>query len=226
LRLTAELHDLNHAQADTWRAAVTPVAELLAARTADYLRRLTVPIRSGTHSSTAFAMAHMLDYARVAGDRAFAAKLEKRARDFFLDDTDCPTAYEPSGEDFISPCLAEADLMRRVLPADGFRAWLTRFLPSLAAQQFASLRAPVEVRDLKDPRIGHLIGLAFQRAWCFDGIARTLPDTDLRRAVFIRLSHIHQHEAIAQMLDSGYGGEHWLASFALFSLSEPRPLGK
>ncbi len=218
-RLAAELHMLGVDQAVDWRFALGPLVDHLKGATLNYLNLLTVPVREGTHANTAFAMAHMADYASIVGDQAFKANLEKRGRELFLNDRHCPTAYEPSGEDFISPCLAEADLMRRFLTQAEFRIWLDNFLPAFESADFAPLLHPVEVRDLKDPRIGHLIGLSFHRAWCFLGIAKALPADDPRIPILTRLAHLHQQRGVTQMFDSGYGGEHWLASFAIMALT-------
>ncbi len=219
LRLYGELLALDDPDARAWAAAARPLAELLSERTRDYLEKLTVPIRAGTHANTAFALVHMLDAARVAVDRPLEEAITRRARDFYLGDRRCPTAYEPSGEDFISPCLAEADLMRRVLPAGELVPWLAGFLPALTSDDFAPLRRPVAVRDREDPRIGHLIGLAFHRAWCLSGVAAALPPADPRRPVLERLARVHRQAGLDEMFDSGYGGAHWLASFAIYLLT-------
>ena len=219
LRLHGELAGSEDPDAKRWEAAVRPLAKLLSDRTRDYLTRLTVPIRAGTHSNTAFALVHMLDAARATGDEALQAAIVEHARRFYLADRHCPTAWEPSGEDFISPCLAEADLMRRVLPAAELAPWLDAFLPPLTSPEFEPLLRPVEVRDREDPRIGHLIGLAFHRAWCYAGLASSLPEGDPRRPVFDRLAGIHRQAGLADMFASGYGGEHWLASFAIYLLT-------
>jgi DUF2891 family protein len=219
LRLAGELHTFDDADAKLWSTATKPLADFLAQRTIDYLDKLSVPVREGTHSNTAFALVHALDYARAVGDNKLSRAIERRAMDFFSQDKACPTAYEPSGEDFISPCLAEADLMRRVFAQAEFIKWLDAFLPALDSDQFAPLRRAVEVKDIKDPKIGHLIGLALQRAWCFKGIAAALPQTDMRRAIFAKLARLHRHEALRQMFESGYGGEHWLASFAIYLMT-------
>lgn len=217
LRLAAELHGWDDPDARRWGAALAPLADHLAARTIDYLDRLSVPCREGTHQNTAFALAHVLDHARAVGDADRVARIQARARDFYLGDRNCPIAYEPSGEDFVSPCLAEADLMRRVLAPDAFVRWLDAFLPRPEDDDFAPLRRPAEVRDAHDPRIGHLIGLSFHRAWTLVGVAGALPATDTRRAGFRELAVLHLAAGLQQMGDSGYGGEHWLASFALFA---------
>ncbi len=219
LRLRAELEMLSHPRAADWRRALDPLARAISRRLADYLKRLSVPVRDGTHQNTAFSLIHALDYACACNDPALADVVRRRARDFFLQDRACPTAFEPSGEDFISPCLAEADLMRRILTAKEYPSWLEAFLPPPQDERFRPLGAPVEVRDPQDPRIGHLIGLSFQRAASFDGIATALPPEHPWRAAYTTLAARHRAEALTQMFDAGYGGEHWLASFALLTLS-------
>ncbi len=218
-RLYAEAATFEDPDAKRWASALKPLADHLSRATKTYLDKLSVPIRAGTHPNTAFALAHMLDAARATGDTDLEAAIVAKAQQFYGHDTNCPTAYEPSGEDFISPCLAEADLMRRVLPAKAFALWLRDFLPGVGSNDFAPLRTPIEVRDRKDPKIGHLIGLAFQRAWCFEGIAQALPEKDPRRVRYLLLAAAHRDAGLAQMFDSGYGGSHWLASFAIYLLT-------
>ena len=149
-------------------------------------------------------------------DAGIAGLVKQQPEDFEVEEI---PAYEPSGEDFVSPCLAEADLMRRVLPGPEFRGWLARFLPHPGDRRFVSLRRPPEVRDPKDPKIGHLIGLSLQRAWSYRGIATALP-TGTHRQVFERLAGTHREHAFSLLFDSGYGGAHWLASFATYLLSD------
>jgi hypothetical protein len=220
LRLATELHSWDDADGRAASAALAPLERVVAKRLADYLPRLTVPVRDGTHQNTAFAMAHFLDWARATGATDAAALIERRGRDFFGSDRDCPTAYEPSGEDFVSPCLAEADLMRRVLAPAEFASWLAGFLPPPGSPRFAPLLTPVEVRDRHDPRIGHLIGLAFHRAWTMRGVARALPDGNELRPLLLRLADLHLAEGLRQMFDAGYGGEHWLASFVIYAMTD------
>jgi hypothetical protein len=223
LRLAAELRTWDDPDAKKWAAAIEPLERHIAQALSAYLDTLSVPVRAGTHDSTAFAMAHAHDYAAAVGDAALLAAVEKRARDFYLGDSACPTGYEPSGEDFISPCLAEADLMRRVLEPAEIAPWLDRFFAELDAPAFAPLRSPAIVKDLEDPRIGHLIGLSLQRAATYRGIAAALPEADPRRAVLERLAAIHRDDGLEKMTASGYGGEHWLASFAIFLLTDAGP---
>jgi hypothetical protein len=219
LRLSAELRGLPGEDAQAWVKLLGPLEQLLAKRTRHYLKRLSVPVRAGTHNSTAFALAHILDYARAANNQELADDLEAAARRFYLQDRACPSAYEPSGEDFISPCLAEADLMRRVLQPAQLRAWLDKFLPGLNLAS-SPLFTPPRVLDPKDPKLGHLIGLDFHRAWCLRGLALALGDKDDRSAVLQTAARAHTDHGLKLMTDSGYGGAHWLASFAIYLLTD------
>ena len=221
LRLTAELHSYAELDPSTrrWEDSVAPLAQLLGERFSTYLSRLSVPVRAGTHDNTAYAMIHAIDYASVVKNESFRMLLIQRAKDFYLADRACPVPYEPSGEDFISPCLVEADLMRRVLSPSEFAHWLGAFLPRSDTPEFARLRTPIAVRDRHDPRIGHLIGLSFQRAAALRGIARSLPKGHPEVESLERIAAVHAKDGLTQMTDSGYGGEHWLASFALYLLT-------
>ncbi len=214
LRLAAELETWDDPDAVKWREALRPLARHIAQKTRDYLPRLSFPVRTGVHGNLAFSLVHMLDYARTVKDSELERIIVSRSLDFYLHDTDCPVAYEPSGVDFISPCLAEADLMRRVLPQKEFSAWLTAFLPDPHAPAFKNLTEPPVVLDKKDYAIGHLIGLMFHRAWSFTGIARALPPRDPRITAYRRFAAHHCTQGFANMNESGYGGEHWLATFA------------
>jgi Protein of unknown function (DUF2891) len=142
--------------------------------------------------------------------------VRERARDWFTDDADCQ-AWEPSGEDFLSPALMEAECMRRVLPPGVFPIWLNRFLPRLARGEPATLFRPATVSDRGDGRIAHLDGLNFSRAWCFRLIARALPNDDARRTPLLDAANRHLDASLAHLADD-YMGEHWLATFALLAL--------
>jgi len=214
LRLAAELEGWDDPDALKWRETLRPLAAHIAQKTRDYLPRLSFPVRTGVHPNLAFSLVHMLDYARAAKDEEIEKLIVSRARDFYLADTDCPVAYEPSGVDFISPCLAEADLMRRILPQKEFVAWLNDFLPPPRDARFKNLAEPPVVLDKKDYAIGHLIGLMFHRAWTFKGIAQAIPEGGPRRAAYERLAGAHCAKGFAEMGQSGYGGEHWLGTFA------------
>jgi hypothetical protein len=223
LRLSAELATWDDPDAERWASTLAPLTQELGERMSEYIERLPVPVRAGTHHSTAYALCHAHDHALAVDDEQLRQAVEKASRRFYLADARCPTRFEPSGEDFISPCLVEADLMRRVLDQGTFATWLDGFLPEATSPDFGPLLAPPRVSDPADPRIGHLIGLSFQRASSFEGIASALPADDRRRPVYVRLAAIHGQAALATMKDSGYGGEHWLASFAIYHLTGSGP---
>jgi hypothetical protein len=221
LRLALELDraasraGADHPALTEWRDAIRPLEAAVAARFADFLPKLTTPIRTGVHPNTAFALGEALDWARAggAGRADFERLVVARSRDFYGRDRACPFAYEPSGEDFFSPCLEEADLMRRVLPAKEFSAWLDRFWPGLATSGVAL--APAVVSDPTDPKLVHLDGLNLTRAWTLAGIARALPASDPRRERLLRASREHARAGLARVSSGNYEGEHWLASFAI-----------
>ncbi len=215
LRLAAELRAWDDPDATRWAANFVPLETKLVALTKDYLPRLTYPIRTGVHPDTAFALGQIHDYAKAVKDIELASLVEQRARDYFLKDRAYPAAYEPSGEDFFSPGLNEADLMRRVLPAAEFSKWLTDFMPALPA----AWTTPAEVSDLSDPRIVHLVGLNLSRAWTLQGIAAALPADDARRAAIDAAMKAHAEAGLRYVFSGHYEGEHWLATFAVYHLS-------
>ena len=180
LQLGAELREWGSPEARAWAAALEPLERAAVARLAEWLPKLTQPIRIGEHSQTAFALGLALDWARAAGDDEARRLVEARSRDFYGRDRDCPLAYEPSGEDFLSPCLGEADLMRRVLPPAEYARWLAAFLPSLPRDGRGDWLAPGVVTDPTDPKLAHLDGLNLSRAWMLEGMAAGLPKGDAR----------------------------------------------
>jgi hypothetical protein len=163
------------------------------------------PVRSGEHSQSAFALGLILDSAEGELRQVAAA----RARQFYSEDRSCPLAYEPSGEDFLSPCLAEADVMRRVLAQDEFARWLKRFLPDLRLQ-------PAVVTDPSDPKLAHLDGLNLSRAWMLDGIISGLPNGDRRIPTLTKMAGAHRAAGLAAVTGEHYEGGHWLGSFAVY----------
>jgi len=226
LRLAAELHGMELSQAAAWRVNLRLLADHFSGAFQSYLARLSRPVREGTHANTAFSMVHALDYARTVGDEALEKAIVEAALRFYRSDVDCPVAYEPSGEDFISPCLAEADLMRRVLPPDELMPWLAVFLPGLSTGKLGPVGIPPEIRDVKDPKLGHLVGLSFQRAWALRGLADVWPADSAEHSVIAGLSAAMCGHGSSLVFDSGYGGEHWLASFAIYLLTgcgDPAP---
>jgi len=157
-------------------------------------------------------MGLMLDYARIAGDAEFGKLVEARARVYYLSDRNCPLAYEPSGEDFLSPCLAEADAMRRILPPAEFARWLTAFLPHIEMQ-------PTRVIDVTDAKLYHLAGLNLSRAWMLEGIVSNLPARDRRRVAFPALAARLKQAGLDSIKSEHYEGGHWLGSFAVYLVS-------
>ncbi|HMQ31991.1 MAG TPA: DUF2891 domain-containing protein [Chloroflexaceae bacterium] len=218
LKLAEELLGWDDPDARRWSAAVAPLARLVAELYLEFLPRLTYPVRSGVHSSTAFGLAFALDYARAAGHAPLRELVVARSLDYFGADRDGPAAWEPGGSDFLSPCLAEADLMRRVLPAEQFAGWLGAFLPGLAAGGPPQLLTPAHVSDRSDGQIVHLDGLNLSRAWCMWGVAGALPPADPRRPVLLAAAGRHAEAGLAGVGGGDYMGDHWLGSFALYML--------
>lgn len=221
LKLAEELRGWNDPDAGTWSSNLRPLADALVQRYKKFLPKQTYPIRAGVHPNTAFGLAFALDYARAAGDLELEALIVERSKTYFLADTAYPIAWEPGGEDFLSPGLMEADLMLRVLKPLEFQRWFHRFLPGLATRQPQSLLAPATVADRSDPKIVHLDGLNLSRAWCMRHIASALPSGDAARGVLGRAAMAHARDALGHVASGEYGGEHWLASFAVYMLTTP-----
>jgi hypothetical protein len=213
LKLQAEL--LAHEAA--YAATLKPLAEAFAERFREFLPRAAYPIRTGVHSSTAFALALAADYARAAGDGALLALFQEKARGWYLADSDAQ-AWEPSGDDFLSPTLVEAECLRRMLPAEEFRAWLADYLPHAAHRRPASLFTPAVVSDRTDGKIVHLDGLNLSRAWCWREIAAVLEPDSAARAAAEAAAAGHLSASLRHVAGD-YMGEHWLGSFALLALT-------
>ena len=235
LQLDAELHEWAaerpaDANVRAWATALEPLTQAAVARISDWLPKLTAPIRVGEHSQTAFSFGLMLDWARSRNDTALASLLVSRSRDFDLKDRACPLAYEPSGEDFLSPCIAEADLMRRVLPQEEFARWLTAFLPTIPTDGRPDWLAPGVVTDPTDPKLGHLHGLNLSRAWMLGAVARSLPASDARIAALMAASGAHRKAGMTGVTGAPYEGGHWLGTFAAYLDTgrgiPPRPRGQ
>jgi hypothetical protein len=221
LQLTAELREYDDPNAKRWLAALEPLEADIVAATKDWLPKLAYPIRLGTHNQSAFAMTLMLDWAETAGDEAFATLLKTKASEFHMGDVNCPIGYEPSGEDFLSPCLMTADLMRRVIDGtDAYDAWLSQNLPDIPKDGSTDWLPPAVVKDASDGKLVHLDGVNLSRAWNLYNIARALPETDARRASLIATADIHRDAGIASVSDEHYSGSHWLASFATYLVTD------
>jgi hypothetical protein len=220
LRLAAELHGWDDPQGRQWRENIRPLESKLVDLTTAYLPKLSFPIRTGVHPDTAFALGQMLDYTGTVGNTSLADLVIERSRHYFLDDAKFNDAYEPSGEDFFSPALNEADLMRRILKPKEFAAWLDRFVPGLSDGSAKRLLTPVEVSDVTDPRLVHLAGLNLSRSWTLEGIARGLPNEDRRVQRLKAAAAAHADKGLAYVFSGHYEGEHWLATFAVYVLTD------
>lgn len=221
LRLAADLRTWNDPEAQAWAKDLAPLEAAIVARLSSYLPKLSFAIRSGVHPNTAFALAFAVDYAREVGNAELERLAVERARTHYLADRACPVDYEPGGEDFFSPCLLEADLMRRVLAPAEFSSWLDRFLPGLRRGSLGNLEQPAQVTDPADGKIVHLDGLNLVRAWTMRGIAVALPAGDARRGRLSALAEAHARSGLARVASGHYEGEHWLASFAVYLLTVP-----
>lgn len=198
--------------------ALQPLADEVVGRLKAFLPRQTYAIRTGVHPNTAFALGCAWDYAAAAGDDELRDLVRERATTYYGADAGCPAGWEPGGEDFFSPCLMEADLMRRILPAEEFGAWLERFLPLKQGSPALRLLRPATVSDRSDPKIVHLDGLNLSRAAALAGIAAALPENDPRRRLLADGATRLGREALAHVASGSYEGEHWLGTFAVWML--------
>jgi len=215
LMLQAELNRHKGRVGKSWASTFKPLARLFATRFREHLPKLTYPVRSGVHSSTAFALAFAHEYAS-AHDEKLATLIVKTARTWYANDRNCQ-AWEPSGEDFLSPALTEAECMRRILPPREFRAWFDAFLPRLAQGRPKTLLTPVVVSDRRDWRIVHLDGVNLSRAWCWRNIAASRPAGEPLHRIATIAASSHLAASYRHIADE-YSGEHWLATFALLAL--------
>jgi hypothetical protein len=216
LTLARELRQWDDPQARAWAAALAPLERAAAARLAEWLPKLAYPIREGEHNQTAFAFGLILDWARATGDRGMEDLLVSRTRALYAADRDCPLSYEPSGQDFLSPCLAEADLMRRVLAPAPFAAWLREFLPRIPRSGSSEWLAVGIVTDRTDGKLVHLDGLNLSRAWMLEGIASGLPAKDARLPALRAAAARHRSTGLAAVNAENYAGGHWLGTFATY----------
>ena len=226
LQLAAELREWDDPDAQRWAAALAPLEAEAAARLATWLPKLRYPIRVGEHDQTAFALGLVLDWARTAQAAgvtradSLATLVESKVRAFHSNDRGCNLAFEPSGQDFLSPCLGEADLVRRVLAPDEFATWLRDFLPGIPTQATAAWLPVAEVTDRADPKLAHLDGLNLSRAWMLDGIASGLPANDARLAAIRAAAAAHRRAGLDGVTGEHYEGGHWLGSFAVYLVTQ------
>ena len=216
LQLAAELREWDDPQAKEMAANLHPLEQVVLERSNAWLPKLSNPVRIGEHDQTAFGLGLILDYARASGDDKLIELVISKAKQFYLRDKNCPLAYEPSGEDFLSPCLGEADLMRRVLPNVEFATWLGMFMPQISNLGSGSWLQPVVSPDPSDPKLAHLDGLNLSRAWMLNGIASALPKNDKRLPSIKQTAEDHERAGLAAVNGEHYEGGHWLGSFAVY----------
>ena len=216
LKLAAELQ---LSDVPRWFEAIDPLARRFAQRFHDFLPVATYPVRVGTHFNTAFGLRMAADYAEATKNSDLHTLLLETAMRWYGEDQRCPAWGEPSGDDFLSPALIEAECMRRLLPRQDHVDWLRRFLPDIEQAQPATLFKPATVSDRSDGKIAHLDGLNLSRAWCWRSLAQTLPQTDTRRAPMLSAAENHLEAALPH-LAGDYMGEHWLATFAVLAFDE------
>jgi hypothetical protein len=221
LKLSEELYLWKDPEAQQWHKNLRPLADAVVAKYLDFLPKQTYPIRTGVHPNTAFGLAFAMDYAQALGPAELRNLIDERSRTYFSSDIDYPAAWEPGGEDFFSPALMEADLMRRVLKPSEFADWFRRFLPGIEHGRPRSLLTPALVTDRTDPKLVHLDGLNLSRAWCMRSIAGALPPQTPARKILTESADRHAGAALDHVASGDYMGEHWLASFAVFLLSTP-----
>lgn len=219
LKLAEELYGWDDQDAKAWSANLQPLVDAVVDKYLAFFPRQTYPVRTGVHHNTAFGLSLALDYARAVGHQQFTNLIEERSRTYYLLDSDYPARFEPSGEDFLSPALVEADLMRRVLRPDEFSEWFHRFLPELEQGGPTNLLIPATVSDRTDPKLVHLDGLNLSRAWCMRNIAAALSPEDPAVEVLTNSASLHAEDGLAHVASGNYEGEHWLATFAVHMLS-------
>jgi hypothetical protein len=219
LQLAAELAEWNDPAAREFSAALQPLIDIAVQRLETWLPKLSHPVRSGEHNQSAFSLSLILDFARATNRLEFRNLLQSTIRRFYLHDRDCPLAYEPSGEDFLSPCLAEADLVRRILTGPEFAAWFNSFLPSVPRDSSLWMK-PAQPLDPTDGKLGHLDGLNLSRAWMLNGIIRALPAGDQRIPSLLQTAEDHAQAGLAAVNRERYEGAHWLGTFAVYLLTD------
>jgi len=215
LKLDEELASWDNPAARQWHENLQPLTGQIVELWREYLPKQTYPNRTGVHPNSAFALGFAIDWARENGNKEFEKELIGKSLDFYGKDTETPAHLEPDGADFFSPSLEIADLMRRILSRDDFEKWLVAFYTQKGIDNISQI--PV-VSDLDDYQTVHLVGLSFSRAWCMKGIAKSLSEGHPLKLHFEETAQKLLDDALPLVFDGNYGGEHWLASFALMAL--------
>lgn len=217
LKLDMEIGSWEDSTAQRWHKNMKPLTQVIADKYIDFLPRQTYVIRTGVHPNTAFGLSLALDYARWAQNGQLESFIVERGTAYYKNDENCPATWEPGGEDFFSPCLMEADFMRRILPQPEFTQWMRTFLP---AESLQHLRTPAIVSDRSDYKIVHLDGLNLSRAWCMKGIASHVTPYSPIKGIMQKAALRHITTALPYLTSDSYAGGHWLASFAVYALLE------
>ncbi len=213
LKLAEELHTWDDPTARILESNLQPLTDLIVNKYIEFLPKLHYPIRVGEHPNTAFGLSFAYDYAETLKHTQLKELIEERAKKWYMNDVNCPLEWEPSGYDFLSPCLEEAALMKRVLLTEVFKGWLSDFMPSLSNPEF-TLEVGV-VSDRSDGKLVHLDGMNFSRAWSLNEIARDLPEY----AHLKNIANRHMNYSFPNLVGDNYEGGHWLGSFAIYALN-------
>ncbi|WP_117883406.1 DUF2891 domain-containing protein [Aureibaculum luteum] len=213
LKLAEEIHTWDDETARTLEVNLQPLTDLIVQKYIEFLPKLKYPIRVGEHANTAFGLSFAYDYAKTLKNIELAELIEIRANDFYFKDADCPISWEPGGFDFLSPCLEEAALMKRVLPQVEFKKWMATFLPQLSNKNFTL--AVGEVSDRSDGKLVHLDGVNFSRAWSLNKIAESIPEYKHLQ----NIANQHINNSLPNIVGDSYEGGHWLGSFAIYALN-------
>lgn len=219
LKLADELKSWNDPDGNMWSKNLQPLADAIVNNYLNFLPKQTYPIRTGVHPNTSFGIIFALDYAKDTGNKELQELLIERSKTYYLKDKNYPVSWEPGGEDFLSPALEEADLMRRVLSRGEFDKWFEDFLPGLSKGEDKNILEPAVVADRTDPKLVHLDGLNLSRAWCMSGIASELGSDNPIKQIMLEAAYNHAKDALSHVASGNYEGEHWLASFAVYLLS-------
>ncbi|MGA9588986.1 MAG: DUF2891 domain-containing protein [Salegentibacter sp.] len=217
LKLAEELHTWEDPLGQELEKNLQPLTDLMVQNFMTFLPKLNYPIRVGEHENTAFALSLAYDYAQATNNEELKKMISERARDFYLKDNSCPFSWEPSGFDFLSPCLEEVDVMSRVLPKNAFSLWLDDFMPQLKNKDFDVDVG--KVSDRTDGKLVHLDGLNFSRAWVFYRLARVYPE---ELGHLEALANKHVAASFPNLVGDSYEGGHWLGTFAVYALQESK----
>lgn len=209
-KLNQALHEWDDPLGKDLHNNLQPLTTILKNKFEEFLPKLVYPIRVGEHTNTAFALNMMHDYAKSLNDEELLKNIKSAAIRYYQTDEACPLNWEPSGYDFLSPCLEEAVLMQKVLDQNAFKNWITLFLPQLQSKEFQLEVA--KVSDRSDGKLVHLDGLNFSRAWNLFKLSKVEGFSHLQP-----IAVEHFNAAYPNLVGDSYEGGHWLGSFAVYA---------